>query len=132
MPRHEAPNHPDCHVDCPDGGYAHYIEPYGPCVAGCNSGELSEKFADAIKRHGWSTRSSGIVRDISGRQLGDLARRVRAVAGGNSAAKDLLDDLEKIGAARGDDVVDATWTDADGVDVLKTLRDAAAGSILFS
>jgi hypothetical protein len=40
---------------------------------------------------------------------------------------DLLDDLEELGSKRGDDVFDVDWTNADGVEILRNLRDAAAG-----
>ena len=36
MPTHSAPGHPDCRIDCPAGGYAIYVKPYGPCEVGCD------------------------------------------------------------------------------------------------
>ena len=51
-----------------------------------------------------------------------------ACSGGNPAVTDVFTDIERIGIARGGNVVDATWTNADGGDSLRRVRDAAAGS----
>lgn len=128
MPRHTAPNHRDCFVDCPAGGFAVYIDPRGPCVARCDSRGLANALLNEIRRDGWGMQSSGVVRGISRRQLGDLARNLRLVPPGQPEVSDLLDDLEQIGTSDGDRVFDASWTGVDAVEVLKALRDAGGDS----
>jgi hypothetical protein len=125
MPRHTAPNHPDCFIDCLNGGFAIYIAPIGPCVTNCNNAALAEEIFDTINQRGWQTQSSGSVQGISRRQLGNLARRLRQGPAGGQEADDILTDLEQIGATRPDETMDTTWSNTTVVDALKRLRDAA-------
>lgn len=50
MPRYAAPNHPDCWVDCPFGGYAIFVSPHGPCEKGCDDLEsaLARVLRDSV------------------------------------------------------------------------------------
>lgn len=121
MPRHSAPNHSDCYVDCPDGGFAYYVAPHGPCVTGCNTGQLAAEVIEIIRRFGWSVVASGIVRDMPRRHLREFARRLRQVSQGNQSAEDALDTLENLPPFRDDETVDASWTSVDGVDFVRTL-----------
>jgi hypothetical protein len=125
MPRHSAPNHSDCHVDCPDGGFAYYVEPLGPCRTGCNTAELARAVIQVIRRFGWGVVTSGVVHDMTKRELEDFARQVRQVSQGNRDAEDALDILENLNPSQANDTVDATWRGASGVDVIKTLGEAA-------
>lgn len=128
MAVHEAPNHPDCRIECPNGGYAYYIEPYGPCKTNCNNNALATAISEALGVYGWKKRTSGVVRGLTKRQLKDIARQVRQVPGLDSEANDILDELERLGIGTDETLNDAEWSNAEGIDVLKTLRNAAAGS----
>lgn len=125
MPRHSAPNHSDCYVDCPDGGFAYYVEPLGPCVTGCNTAELARAVTETIRRFGWAVIVSGIVRDMPKGQIMDMARQVRSVSQGNQAVSDALDTLENLNPSQATDTVDVTWSRTSGVDFLKALGEAA-------
>jgi hypothetical protein len=125
MPRHQALNHSDCYIECPDGGYAYYIEPYGPCQTGCDTGEFARSMSSQLRLRGWSLISSGVVRDISGQQLVSLARALRAIPEASRDVSDLLNDLERVGADRGSALIMADWNKDNIIGTLRTLRDAA-------
>jgi len=47
MPTYSAPGHPDCRINCPAGGFAIYVKPYGPCEVGCD--DPGSRLAKALK-----------------------------------------------------------------------------------
>lgn len=129
MPRHSAPNHPDCCIDCPAGGFAYYISPFGPCKTGCDPQELVDAIVDSVRKDGWQTISSGSVRGITRRQVGELGRRLRRLGTVTpNVIRDLLGDLEKIGSQNGRDRLDAYWEEVDVEKTLEGIRNAAGST----
>lgn len=49
MPRHEAPNNPNCFIDCEGAGGAYFREPDGPCHTFCSDGD-SKSLARMLER----------------------------------------------------------------------------------
>ena len=131
MPRHVASNHPHCYIDCPNGGWAYYNEDTYQCMRDCHNAALGRVMADTVRQHGWDVRTSATVGEISGLELADLARMLRTVAATNAAATAVLDDLEALGTELQEHAVDVAWSNLDGVDALRSLRNAAAGPVAF-
>ena len=125
MPRHTAPNHPDCYIDCPGAGFAYYNSPLGPCRTGCDPSELVDAVEEAVQRRGWRSRGSGRVRGITRREAGALGRRLKQIGGGGPAIDRILDDLENAGLSNGEDQFDAEWSNASMEEMLKQIRDAS-------
>jgi hypothetical protein len=128
MPRHCAPNHPDCCIDCPNGGFAHYIEPYGPCKRGCSTDQLGDATRDIVTDHGWDVESSGVIRGVTKQQLSDIARDLRPLASGNRDATDALDDLVNIDPAQANQEVHEQWTNKGLIDVIRDLATASGSA----
>jgi len=84
-----------------------------------------------IRDSGWSVQSSGIIRDISGLQFKQIAARVAALARENATARVLLNELESLGAAQSESLFDASWVNADGTGLIRSLRDALKGTRLY-
>ncbi len=128
MPRHSAPGYPDCWIDCPAGGYASYLQPFGPCRRSCDTEDLKNALAEYIHLLGWQARSSASVRGITRRGLRILAQHLKSGPPRGPAIDDVLDDLERIGMTREDETVDATWDKVELREALERLRDAASDS----
>lgn len=61
MNRYDAPNHPDCFVDCDGDGWALYTEKYGPCDRHCAASEFARSLAGTTARSTFAARVSGRV-----------------------------------------------------------------------
>lgn len=56
MPLYEAPNHPDCKIECPGPGSADYVAPDGPCVTTCGPQDTANRFFQILTDHGEEVR----------------------------------------------------------------------------
>jgi hypothetical protein len=121
MPRHEAPNHPDCFIDCPGEGFAHYTEHNGPCTTGCDPNGLAEAHARMIRAGGWEIHSSGMVRGIGARGLMRMATVLTPLAVDVERASEALKILREAAQTLGNERISTDWYDRDGVEVIESL-----------
>lgn len=52
MPVYEAPNHPDCWIECPGPGKAVYVRPDGPCHTRCGPQDTANQIHQIFFTHG--------------------------------------------------------------------------------
>jgi hypothetical protein len=121
MTRHEAPNHPDCYVECRGGGFAHYVEPYGPCNTGCDPDNLGKRVVQLVRDEGWYARTSGVVKRISVRSLQRLGSALLPLAEGDENAYHSVLNFLRVLPAVPNAQIDAEWIDANTSELLLML-----------
>lgn len=77
MPRIYCPGNPDCFIDCPGGGFADFIEPYGPCNTGCDSGSFGHSLLQLEDNELAECLSSGVMVNYPVEHIALFARRLR-------------------------------------------------------
>lgn len=125
MPRHCAPNHPDCFIDCPAGGFAYYILPYGPCTKGCDPDQFADRLEQNINANGWFAKSCGMVIGVTGNALSRLAGNLLRSSYQRGRPDGDLERLSFVGRQLGDIGIDADWYNAESRKVIEVLLAAA-------
>ncbi|HEV2517361.1 MAG TPA: hypothetical protein VGV07_19065 [Devosia sp.] len=120
-----APGHDDCYVDCHGQGYAHYIEPYGPCLTGCTEGDLVSSLEQVFPEAEPDQRASGRVFEVRGMTLVRVAEHFSSRFDGSDDAAEDVEWLTQLAGKSRDARFDANWEDEDLAGVIRALAEAA-------
>lgn len=125
--RISAPGHNDCVIECPGPGYAHYIEPYGPCLTGCTEGGLIDSFIQVFAEGSGYQRASGRIFEVQGMTLAYIAEHFspRFVGSGDTSRD--IEWLTNLSEGSRKRRFDANWTNQDLGGVIRVLVEATSG-----
>ena len=114
------PQNPDCYIDCPQSGYAYYVEPYGPCIKGCNAGAAGTALVALIGSVPPGSRFSGSIEGVDAEVLArfarDIVEHVPRVRRGR---------LSQLRSSRLRRAISTGWTNVDLVELIDILSEAA-------
>lgn len=122
-----SPGHPDCSIDCPGSGYAVFVDPYGPCMAGCDQDEFSTAMINLFRNQDRISSLSGRVVGVKGAVLARMALAIRGFAPDETA--DDRNWLERLVIERGDERFSAEWRQQSLSEVIETLAAATGRQI---
>ena len=122
MHRIKCRNHPDCYIDCPNGGYAHYCEPYGPCKTGCDEAKSMDSLLRAVNNAPDGALFSGLVRGVTANTLSEFADKLGQFIK-NAPAMDVmhLQQLRFLGSHK---TYDAEWQKKSPSGIVTAIADA--------
>ncbi|MBL8592155.1 MAG: hypothetical protein JNK01_05675 [Devosia sp.] len=119
-----APGHDDCYIDCPGQGYAHYIEPYGPCITGCSEGDLVDELEQVFPVAEPERRASGRVFEVRGVTLAQVGERFGSRFDRSDDANEDVEWLTKLAGKSREERFNANWENEDLAGVIRALAEA--------
>lgn len=122
-----SPGHPDCSIECPGSGYAVFVDPFGPCMAGCDQDRFSTAMIELFQNQSRVSSVSGRVFGVKGEVLARMALDLRSLAPDEAA--DNLAWLERLVIQRGDTRFNAEWQEQSLSEVIETLAEATGREI---
>lgn len=123
MTRHSCPGHPDCFVDCPNGGSAYFHEPMGPCDRACDDTDFGRSILRLSDSAIVAMRVSGTMDNFPVDRLASFTRSLAARRLG--VGRDELRELLFLIAESPGERISASWDNVDLVELLAILGDAA-------
>jgi hypothetical protein len=123
MPRHCAPNHTDCCVNCPNGGYAVYFAPRGPCKTKCDPESFGNLLYVNVVEFGWNAKSSGKLIGFTGAMAFAMTFQLSSLARDDFQAREALDLLRGSAERQLDVPISAAWLNGDIYTVLHAIRE---------
>jgi hypothetical protein len=121
MTRIEAPGNSDCFIDCPNAGYAYYVQPYGPCITRCDPAAAGTTLARLIRTSGIGARFSGMILGVSSHVW---ARFAYDLAGDLPDQSQGAVERLRRAANRREEPVSASWDNASAIELMEILAEA--------